>query len=162
MAPPDGVRQLFWTWRRRGNVTAAERAASHPCDSYLTAPWRGLLRAVDIDAHPDIVFRWLCQLKIAPYSYDLLDNGGRRSPRQLTPGADELAVGQPFLVFQITDFEPGSHISGTGRQPFVRIFGPLAGTYIVTPRGANGSRLVVKQLLTLKDVDAPRGTLAGG
>lgn len=108
------------------NVTAAEVAAAYPCDGYLAGPWRGLLRAVDADAHPDVVFRWLCQLKIAPYSYDLLDNGGRRSPRQLTPGAAELAVGQHFLVFEITDFEPGRHISGTGRHPFIRIFGPLA------------------------------------
>ncbi|MDQ2790500.1 MAG: hypothetical protein M3Y73_12625 [Actinomycetota bacterium] len=126
------------------NVTAAERTTSYPCDSYLTGPWRGLLRAVDVDAHPDVVFRWLCQLKIAPYSYDLLDNGGRRSPRQLTPGADELAVGQHFLVFEITEFEPGRHISGTGRHPFIRMFGPLAGTYAVTPRGTNAARLVVK------------------
>jgi hypothetical protein len=89
-----------WDW----NTTSQERAVRFPCDGYLEGPVRRLTRAVTITA-PPTVFRWLCQLKVALYSYDWLDNRGRRSPRQPTPGAERLAQGQPFRVFELVEFE---------------------------------------------------------
>ena len=64
------------------NATEAERAelaTDVPCDR-LVPGGRRLVRAVDVDAPAPLVFRWLCQLRVAPYSYDTLDNlkkGGR-------------------------------------------------------------------------------------
>jgi hypothetical protein len=92
--------------------TPSERALPFPCDRVLPdAPFE-LYRAVTIDALAPVVFRWLCQLRVAPYSYDLLDNRGRQSPRSLTPGLEELAAGQRFMrIFTLTDFEFGKHVT---------------------------------------------------
>jgi hypothetical protein len=127
-------------------TTAADRALTFPCDGLLAEPYDTLYRAIDVDAPPATVFRWLCQLRVAPYSYDWIDNLGRQSPRTLTPGLDDLAVGQPVMsLFDLVSFEPGRHVTArTRRTP--DLLGQVAATYLVVPRGVGGSRIVVKVL----------------
>jgi hypothetical protein len=126
---------LFW------NTTADERAADYPAHHHAAPPYLVLLRAVTVAAPPAVTFRWVCQLKVAPYSYDWLDNRGRRSPVELTPGADELAIGQLMMIARIVEFEPGRSVTAAGTPRANAIFGPLALTYQVDPH-PEGSRLV--------------------
>ncbi|WP_067847817.1 hypothetical protein [Nocardia lijiangensis] len=116
-------------------ATEAERDDTLPCDELEP---RGLQadRAISIAASPGLVYNWLCQLRVAPYSYDLLDNWGRRSPRERDPHLTELEVGQEFMgVFQLQSFVLGRHIT--------LVSGRVAVTYAVRPDGA-GTRLVVR------------------
>jgi hypothetical protein len=90
----------------------------------------------------------LCQLRVAPYSYDWIDNFGRQSPRELTPGLEHLEIGQRFVAaFRLVDFEEGHHLTMVlgGGSPF----GTCALTYLVRPCDEEHSRLVVKMLLRL-------------
>ena len=101
-------------------------------------------RAVDVDAPAALVFRWVCQLRAAPYSYDLIDNFGRRSPRRLVPGLGTLEVGQRFMtIFVLASFEDRSSVTIETGGRFV---GHVACTYRVAARGPETSRLVVKLL----------------
>ncbi len=134
--------------------TAPERAAAYPCDSLIERPDGAVFRAVDITAPPGLVFRWLCQLRVAPYSYDWIDNLGRRSPRQLIDGLDRLEIGQRFMsIFRLTAFEYGQSITVDSTTA---LFGRVAGTYLVMPTTTNPSRLAVKLIFA-----APR-KLHGG
>ncbi len=91
-----------------------------------------------------IVYRWLCQLRVAPYSYDLLDNFGRRSPKELRPELDGLEAGQRFMtIFELVDFDRDAHVTLRIRRTD-GFFGPLAVSYVVRGAGANRTRLLVK------------------
>lgn len=74
-------------------TTDAEETASYPCDDVLPDAEQWLFRGVDVAAPAPVLWRWICQLRVAPYSYDWIDNLGRRSPRTLTPGLDDIQPG---------------------------------------------------------------------
>jgi hypothetical protein len=130
---------------RHWGTTEAERHAPYPADRYLESPDDVLFRAVDVDAPADVTFRWLCQLRASPYSYDWLDNWGRQSPQTLTPGLEQLAVGQRIMtVFQLLDFTPNRQLTArAGPSPL----GTYVVTYAVNPVDAHRSRVVAKLLM---------------
>lgn len=129
---------------RNWGGTAAEVDRRYPCEDYLDGPVERLTRAVTVRAPAALTYRWLCQTSVAPYSYDWLDNWGRRSPRELTPGADELRIGQRVMVFELREIEPGRGFSGRSYAAAERLFGPNAGTYEVAPLDAGSCRLVCR------------------
>lgn len=74
-------------------------------------------------------------MRVAPYSYDLIDNGGRQSPLQLTPGLEKLEVGQEVMrIFELVEFETYRHLTLKLKHPRSRnLFGELAVTYLIAP-----------------------------
>jgi hypothetical protein len=144
-----GVASLIRTW----GTTAAERTRPFPCDAVLRDADEAYHRGISVEAAPAVVFRWLCQLRAAPYSYDWIDNFGQRSPPRLVPGLDRLEVGQRVMtIFDLVSFEPGRHLTLRLRA---RTFpGAIAVSYTVVPEGARSSRLLVKLA-----VRYPRGPL---
>jgi hypothetical protein len=124
------------TW----GASPSEQTASLPCDALCPHAGVQADRAISIAAPPPVVFSWLCQLRVAPYSYDLLDNLGRRSPRQRDPDLVRLQVGQRFMtMFALRSFVDGRHVTLRSRG--------VAVTYEVRPEGA-GSRLHARGLFT--------------
>ena len=119
---------------------------AYPCDGLLSGPREQWFRAVTVAADRPTVFRWLCQLKVAPYSYDLLDNSGRRSPRRLTPGAEHLEAGQRVMtIFQLVDFAVDEHMTlELDDTRGLRLFGDFAVTYAVTEEEPGTTRLLAK------------------
>jgi hypothetical protein len=144
------LRQSLRTAGDAWGTTIDERAAAYPCDDVLPNADQWLFRGVDVDAPPALTFRWLCQLRAAPYSYDWIDNLGKQSPRELTPGLEDVEVGQRCMsMFRIAGVEPGESITVHAPES---LFGEVGGTYRVVPVGEDRSRIVVKLGVTY-----PRG-----
>lgn len=118
-------------------ATAEEVAAKLPCDD-IFPDGMPADRALSVDAPPSLVWAWLCQIRLAPYSYDRLDNFGRPSPPVRTPDLVDLTVGDRFMRrFELASFERDNHITIKA--------GRVAITYAVTPEGA-GTRLVARAI----------------
>ena len=132
---------LATTWGTRPE----ERVGPWPCDQIAAPAAAALWRGVDVQAPAPVTWRWLCQLRAAPYSYDWIDNFGRRSPRTLTPGLERLAVGQPVMrIFRVASFVPERHLTLTLAPGRGELFGHVAVTYRVVARGERSSRLLAK------------------
>jgi hypothetical protein len=129
-------------------TTAAERALPFPCDALALNGDAVLFRGASVNARVSTVYRWLCQLRVAPYSYDWIDNWGRRSPPCLSAGLEQLSRGQEFMsIFTLVEFERDRHVTlrtkrASGAE---RAFGDVRATYLIVAAG-DGCRLLVKLL----------------
>jgi hypothetical protein len=125
-------------------ATRDERELRFACDRFVPRPDDAFYRALTVNAPAGQLFRWLCQLRVAPYSYDWLDNFGRQSPQTLTAGLERLRTGQRIMtVFRLVAFEPGRHI--TAALDFGSpLIAELAVTYLIIPEADGRCRLLVK------------------
>jgi hypothetical protein len=134
---------VAYTW----GTEEAERRLPFPCDHYVERADAAYFRGITIHATPAVLFRWLCQMRVAPYSYDWIDNGGRRSPRTLTPGLENLVIGQTIMrIFTLVEFAKDRHLTlriKHGAGAFSNR-GDLAVTYLIVPEDAQRCRLLVK------------------
>jgi len=101
----------------RWGVTDDEVARWYPCDDVVPDAPIQLWRGITIDATPAQVWPWVRQLRLAPYSYDWIDNLGRRSPRQLSPLPDPAPgeaftkVAGRFAVGRVISAGPEDHLT---------------------------------------------------
>jgi hypothetical protein len=139
-------------WAANWGAEPEELGRSLPCDRLLPDAAIVVHRAVSVDAHIPLVYRWLCQLRAAPYSYDLLDNLGRRSPQQLTPGLDRLEPGQRVMtMFRLDSFERDEHLT---LRHSSRATGRVAVTFTTRPRW-EGTRLLARFRVTPSALGGP-------
>ncbi len=146
---------------RAWGTNTDERVRHFPCDRHLRDVDDAYYRGIDVAAPPATVFRWLCQLRVAPYSYDWIDNLGRRSPPQLIAGLERLQIGQRFMgTFELVEFETDRSITLVLRG--VRwLFGDVAVSYVVEAGEDGGSRLLVKIVLRYPAARRPVYRLVG-
>src|SRR5215469_12880705 len=123
----------------RWGVTDSEMARSYPCDDFVVSPTLQVWRGVRVEAPANVVWPWLVQIRVAPYSYSWIDNRGRRSPRQLL-GVPEPRVGEQFT--SVGGRAAGKVVSvETGRQLTGRIMGAYMSYVLVPQQEPSATRL---------------------
>lgn len=125
----------------RWGVTDAEVARHYACDDFVGSPALQAWRAVTVEVAPAQVWPWLIQVRRAPYSYDWLDNRGRRSPRELL-GLPDPVPGDPFTAIA---GRPAGRILAVrhGHQLTARILGATM-TYELLEHAVGRTRLILK------------------
>ena len=128
----------------RWGVSESETLRSYPCDDFVASPrlqaWRGVL----VDAPAEAVWPWVAQVRLAPYSYDWIDNLGRRSPGELA-GLPEPRAGERFTTAGgremgwIVSVDPGKQLTAT-------IIGAYL-SYVLVPHDHDMTRLLFKAVM---------------
>ena len=128
--------------QRRWGASDKEVGRAMPGDDLLPPGAPSTTRAITIDAIPRDVFPWLLQIGYGRggwYSYDWIDNDGKRSVHRIDPTLQDLAVGDriqmvPGFGPKVREIEQDHHILSSGD----------ADTWclLVEPRPGGCSRLI--------------------
>lgn len=135
----------------RWGVIQAEVDRRYPCDDILGSPGLQLWRGVSVRAPAVAVWPWLRQLRLAPYSYDWVDNLGRRSPRALRdlpdprPGDPFTRVAGRFDLGRVRSVVPGEQLTATIMGAFM--------SYVLVPDGPS-TRLLLKVVAAQRNIGA--------
>jgi hypothetical protein len=135
----------------RWGVSDSEVRRAYPCDGLVAAPVLQAWRGIRIQAPAAAVWPWVAQIRLAPYSYDWIDNRGRRSPRELA-GLAEPRVGEPFTtaggraVGRIVSVETGKQLTGTIMGAYM--------SYVLVPAERDGTRLLLKVVMRTSGLTA--------
>ncbi|WP_235022909.1 polyketide cyclase [Amycolatopsis alkalitolerans] len=134
-------------------MTDAEIARRYPCDEIVPAPVLEAWRGITVRAPAERVWPWVAQIRLGPYSYDWIDNLGRRSPRELR-GLPEPVAGEAFTAAM--GGRPAGRILSA--EPGVQLTGSIVGavlSYVLAPAGDGTTRLLMKAVVARGRVLAP-------
>jgi hypothetical protein len=135
----------------RWGVTQSEIDRRYPCDEFVPEPGLQLWRGVTIEAPPERVWPWVVQIRLGPYSYDWIDNLGRRSPQRLCTVPDPVP-GDAFTS-ALGGRDLGRVLAVTpGEDLTAKIMGAIM-SYLLVPAGWN-TRLLLKVVSSQSGISA--------
>jgi hypothetical protein len=128
----------------RWGVTDDETRRRYPADDVVLGPAVNAWRGVTVRASAERLWPWVAQIRLAPYSYDWIDNLGRRSPSRLHALPDPV-IGEHFVAAlggraygRVLAVSAGEHLAG-------QIMGAVM-SYVLVPDGST-TRLLLKVVM---------------
>jgi hypothetical protein len=147
------MRRFLETLTRSVRATAGEKARTHPGDDLIETPVGSLQHAIAIRGTRHQVWPWLAQMGAGTrggwYSYDVLDNGRRRSADRVIPELQGITIGTLFPGlpgitdgFRVLAYEPDKFLVLGWPDPTGT---PLVSwAFVLERRGDGATRLTVR------------------
>lgn len=139
---------LFRPWQLRWGATDAEVKRVMPGDEIVSKPSFNATRAVTIQATPQNIYPWIIQMGVTRagwYSYNLLDNLGRRSAESILPEHQNIQVGD--LVPRSPDGRQGMRVKYFRKNKWVLWWdqkGDTSWVWEIHPQGEGKARLITR------------------
>ena len=133
-------------------MSEGETLRSYPCDDFVATPVLQAWRGVRVQAPAEAVWPWVAQVRLAPYSYDWIDNLGRRSPMELA-GFPEPRAGERSTTTggrelgRIVSVDRGKQLTGTIMGAFM--------SDVLVPEDHHATRLLLKVVMQTTRSIAP-------
>jgi hypothetical protein len=135
-------------WQLHWGATEEELTRVMPGDEGVPGPSFDATRGITVNAPPAAIYPWIVQIGMTRagwYSYDLLDNLGRPSARQLLPEHQQIYTGQLIPMspdgkygIYVKDFRENQWILWNDQEGVTTWFWGLY------PEGENHTRLVTR------------------
>ncbi len=135
-------------WQLRWGARADEVARTMPGDDVVAAPSFNATRAVTIRARPEHIYPWIVQMGLNRggwYSYDLLDNLGRKSAEVILPQLQ--SVGRGDLIPMSPDGKHGIYVKEFRANEWMLWWdrkGDVSWVWGLFPEGDGSCRLVTR------------------
>lgn len=144
----SGFFRLYRPWQLRWGATPEEVGRGMPGDEVVPAPTFNATRAVTVEATPEAIWPWIVQIgfgRAGWYTYDLLDNMGRRSAEELIPELQHIEVGDLVPMgpgedagMRVKEIETGRWIVWWDKNHLT------TWTWLLDPMPTGGTRLVTR------------------
>ena len=139
---------FFRPWQLRWGATDAEVKRSMPGDEIVGKPSFNATRAVTIHAPAQNIYPWIVQMGVSRagwYSYDLLDNLGRRSAESILPEHQNIQVGD--LIPISPDGKQGMRVKYFRKNKWMLWWdnkGDSSWVWEIHPEGEGNARLITR------------------
>jgi len=139
---------FFRPWQLRWGATDAEVKRAMPGDEIVSKPSFNATRAVTIHAPAQNIYPWIVQMGVTRagwYSYDLLDNLGRRSAESLLPEHQNIQIGD--LIPISPDGKQGMWVKYFRKNKWMLWWdkkGDTTWIWEIHPEGENQFRLITR------------------
>jgi hypothetical protein len=131
---------------RRVKASNRERVRPLPGDDRIPRPIGSLTNAITIRCSPHNLWPWLVQMgadRAGWYSYDFLDNRGRRSAEYIVPEFQDISIAALFPA--LPDASDGFFVLAYEPECFLVLgAGPVTWAFVLEELGSNQTRLITR------------------